>query len=58
LKAKDTLINKLEQDIRSLRKFHDEKLEQHDQTSIMGAEQLHSEIRALKRLCEEKENEV
>jgi hypothetical protein len=52
------LINKLEEDIRLIKKFHDERLEQHVQTSTTGAEQLHSEIRALKRLCEEKEDEV
>jgi hypothetical protein len=52
------LIDKLEQDIRLLKKCHNEQLEQHVQTSTTGSEQLYSEIRALKRLCEEKEDEV
>jgi hypothetical protein len=58
MKTKDSLINKLEQDIRLLKKIHDEQLEQNHQTSTNDSEQLHSDIRALKRLCEEKENEV
>lgn len=52
------MISKLEQDIRLLRKSHDEKLEQQVQTSTIDSEQLYSEIRALKRLCDEKEDEV
>jgi hypothetical protein len=55
---KDVLNNKLEQDLRFLKKLHDEQLEQHFQTSTTDAEQLQTEIRALKRLCEEKDNEV
>jgi hypothetical protein len=52
------LINKLEQDIRLIKKFHDEQLEQHIQTSTTSSEQLQTEIRTLKRLCEEKDDEV
>jgi hypothetical protein len=52
------LNSKLEQDIRLLKKFHDEQLEQHAQTSASNIEQLQTEIRALKRFCEEKTNEV
>ncbi|CAF3637328.1 unnamed protein product, partial [Rotaria sp. Silwood2] len=54
LKTKDALINKLEQDLRALKKSHDEQLDQHIETSTNDAEQLQTEIRALKRLCEEK----
>jgi hypothetical protein len=52
------LINKLEQDVKLLKKFHEEQLEQHVKTSTTSSEQLYSEIRALKRLCEEKEDQV
>ncbi len=41
-----------------MKKFHDEQLEQHVQTSTNSSEQLQTEIRALKRLCEEKDDEV
>ncbi|CAF4784013.1 unnamed protein product, partial [Rotaria sp. Silwood1] len=58
LKTKDALINKLEQDLRALKKSHDEQLEQHIETSTNDAEQLHTEIRALKRLCEEKKDQL
>ncbi|CAF0922423.1 unnamed protein product [Adineta ricciae] len=57
LKTKDALVNKLEQDLRVAKKIHDEQLEQHYQTSSSDTEQLHSEIRSLKRLCEEKDEE-
>ena len=41
-----------------MKKFHDEQLEQHVQTNTNHAEHFQTEIRALKRLCEEKEDEV
>lgn len=50
--------NKLEQDLKALKKAHDEKLEQHIEATASDADQLHTEIRALKRLCEEKEDQV
>ena len=52
------MSSKLEQDLRSMKKFHDDKFEEQIQTSSIDAEQLQSEIRALKRLCEEKEDQV
>ncbi|CAF4308321.1 unnamed protein product [Rotaria sp. Silwood2] len=58
INVKDALNNKLEQDLRLLKKFHDEQFEQHVQTSSSDAEQLRTEIRTLKRLCEEKADEV
>ncbi|CAF4372346.1 unnamed protein product, partial [Rotaria sp. Silwood2] len=57
INVKDALNNKLEQDLRLLKKFHDEQFEQHVQTSSSDAEQLRTEIRTLKRLCEEKADE-
>ena len=50
--------NKLEQDLRLLKQFHDEQFEQHIQTTASNVEQLQTEIRSLKRLCDEKSNEV
>jgi hypothetical protein len=50
--------SKLEQDLRSSKKLYDEQLEQHIETATTDAEQLHTDIRALKRICEEKEDEV
>ncbi|CAF0728780.1 unnamed protein product [Adineta steineri] len=58
IKMKESLNNKLEQDLRFLKKIHDEQLEQHFQSSTTDAEQLHTDIRALKRLCEEKDDEL
>ncbi|CAF0725433.1 unnamed protein product [Rotaria sordida] len=58
VKMKDALINKLEQDLRALKKSHDEQLEQHMEISTNDTEQLHTEIRALKRLCEEKQDQL
>jgi hypothetical protein len=49
---------KLEEDLRLLRKFHDEQLEQHAQASAANIDQLHTEIRALKRFSEEKAGDV
>jgi hypothetical protein len=49
---------KLEQDLRLLKKFHDEQFEQHIQATALNVDQLQTEIRTLKRLCEEKTNEV
>ncbi|CAF3647727.1 unnamed protein product [Rotaria sp. Silwood1] len=57
IKAKDILNNKLEQDIRLLKKFHDEQLEQQVQTAASDVEQLRTEIRTLKHLSEEKADE-
>ncbi|CAM2700904.1 unnamed protein product [Rotaria socialis] len=58
LKAKDALNNKLEQDLRASKKSHDEQLEQHIETTTNDVEQLDKEIRALKRLCEEKKDQL
>jgi predicted RNase H-like nuclease (RuvC/YqgF family) len=52
------LNTKLEQDLRSLKKFHDEQFEQHIQSTAATVDQLHTEIRSLKRLCDEKTEEV
>jgi hypothetical protein len=52
------LNNKLEQDLRLLKKFHDEQFEQHIQTTASNVEQLQTEIRTLKRLGDEKTDEV
>jgi hypothetical protein len=41
-----------------MKKFHDEQLEQHVQTSTTDSDQLQTEIRSLKRICEEKDDEV
>ncbi len=49
---------KLEQDLRSLKKFHDEQFEQHIQSTAVTVDQLKTEIRSLKRLCDEKTDEV
>ncbi|CAF4420440.1 unnamed protein product, partial [Rotaria magnacalcarata] len=58
LKVKDALNNKLEQDLRASKKSHDEQLEQHIETTTNDIEQLDKEIRALKRLCEEKKDQL
>lgn len=58
LKSKDILNNRLEEDLRSLGKSYDEQLEKHFQTSTSDTEELRTEIRALKRLCEEKKDQV
>jgi hypothetical protein len=55
---KDAMNNKLEEDFRLFKKFHDEQLEQHIRTNSSNIDQLQTEIRALKRLCEEKAEEV
>jgi uncharacterized membrane-anchored protein YhcB (DUF1043 family) len=55
---KDAMNNKLEEDFRLFKKFHDEQLEQHVQTSASNIDQLHTEIRTLKRHAEEKAQEV
>ena len=41
-----------------MKKFHEEQLDQHVQSHSNSSEQFQSEIRALKRHCEEKEDEV
>lgn len=41
-----------------MKKFHEEQLDQQVQINSNSSEQFQSEIRALKRLCEEKEDEV
>lgn len=56
--SKENLISKLEQDICLIKKFHDEQLQEHIQTAAQQAEQLQSEIRSLKRLCDDKTAEV
>ncbi|CAF4434302.1 unnamed protein product, partial [Adineta steineri] len=48
IKMKESLNNKLEQDLRFLKKLHDEQLEQHFQSSTTDAEQLHTDSRVLK----------
>ncbi len=58
IRSKDALNAKLEQDLRLLKKFHDEQFEQHIQTTASNIDQLQSEIRTLKRVCEEKSDEV
>lgn len=50
--------NKLEQDLRLLKKFHDEQFEQHIQSTSANVDQLQSEIRTLKRVCDDKTDEV
>ena len=50
--------SKLEQDLRLMKKFHDEQFEQHIQSTADNIDQLQSDIRALKRLCDEKADEV
>jgi len=52
------LNTKLEQDLRLLKKCHDEQFEQHIQTTASTVDQLQTEIRTLKRLCEEKTDQV
>lgn len=41
-----------------MKKFHDEQLQQNTQTNATNSEHLQTEIRTLKRLYEEKEDEV
>ncbi|CAF4105177.1 unnamed protein product, partial [Rotaria sordida] len=57
IKTKDALNSKLEQDLHLLKIFHDEQLEQHIQIAASDVEQLRTEIRTLKNLCEEKADE-
>ena len=58
IKSKESLISKLEQDIRLLRKSHDDQLEQQTQMNTNDCDLLRTEIRTLKRVCEERENDV
>lgn len=50
--------DKLEQDLRLLKKIHDEQFEQHIQSTAVNVDQFQSEIRALKRVCDDKTDEV
>lgn len=58
LRNKDALTSKLEQELRVMKKIHDDRLEEHAQSNSLNTEQLHGEIRALKRICDEKDDQV
>ncbi|CAF3693774.1 unnamed protein product [Adineta steineri] len=58
IKTTDTLNNKLEQDLRLFKKFHDEQFEQQIKTNALYIDQLQNEIQTLKHNYQEKLDEV
>jgi hypothetical protein len=58
LRSKDTLISRLEHELRSSKKFHEEKYEQHVHTSNTDVDQLYAEVRTLKRSNDDKDDQV